>query len=40
MHVVIIAFLVQLVVSAVALWLAMKLTKEEGLLLGLFAAAL
>ncbi len=39
MHVVIIAFLVQLVVSAVALWLAMKLTKEEGSLLGLFAAA-
>ena len=39
MHMVIIAFLVQLVVSAVALWLAMKLTKEEGSLPGLFAAA-
>jgi uncharacterized membrane protein YbhN (UPF0104 family) len=39
MHVVIIAFLVQLVVSAVALWLAMKLTKEEGPFLGLLAAA-
>ncbi len=39
MHVVIIAFLVQLVVSAVALWLVIKLTKEEGSLIGLFAAA-
>jgi len=38
MHVMILAFLVQLVVSAVALWLAMKLTKEEGSLLGLLAA--
>ncbi|OHB61319.1 MAG: hypothetical protein A2168_02655 [Planctomycetes bacterium RBG_13_50_24] len=39
MHVLILAFLVQLVVSAVALWLAMKLTKEEGSFLGLIAAA-
>ena len=39
MHVVILAFLVQLVVSVVALWLAMKLTKEEGPFLGLLAAA-
>jgi hypothetical protein len=39
MYVVILAFLVQLVVSAVALWLAMKLTKEEGPFLGLLAAA-
>jgi len=39
MHVVIIAFLVQLVVTVVALWLAMKLTKEEGPFLGLLAAA-
>lgn len=39
MHVVIIAFLVRLVVSAVALWLAMKLTKEQGPFLGLLAAA-
>jgi len=38
MHVLILAFLVQLVVSAVALWLAMKLTKEEGSFLGLIAA--
>ena len=38
MHVVIIAFLVRLVVSAVALWHAMKLTKEEGPFLGLLAA--
>ena len=40
MHVVIIAFLIQLVVSAGALWFAMKLTKEEGSFLGLLAAAL
>ena len=39
MHVVIIAFLVRLVVSAVALWLAMKLTKEEGSFFGLLVAA-
>jgi len=39
MHVVVVAFLVQLVVSAVALWFAMKLTKEEGPFLGLLAAA-
>ncbi|MBN2592880.1 MAG: hypothetical protein JXA81_05175 [Sedimentisphaerales bacterium] len=39
MHIVILAFLVRLVVSAVALWLAMKLTKEEGPFLGLLAAA-
>ena len=39
MHVVIIAFLVQLTVSAFVLWLAMKLTKEEGSFLGLLAAA-
>ena len=38
-HLLIIAFFVQLTVSAIALWLAMKLTKEEGSLLGLFAAA-
>jgi uncharacterized membrane protein YbhN (UPF0104 family) len=38
-HLLIIAFLVQLTVSAVALWLAMKLTKEEGSFPGLFAAA-
>ena len=35
----IIAFFVQLMVTAIALWLAMKLTKEEGPFLGLFAAA-
>ena len=40
MHVLILAFLVQFVVSAIALWLAMKLTKEEGSFPGLFAAAL
>jgi len=34
-----ITFLVQLTVSAFALWIAMKLTKEDGPLLGLFAAA-
>src|SRR4030042_2800223 len=39
MHVLILAFLFHLVVSAVALWLAMKLTKEEGSFLGLIAAA-
>lgn len=39
MHVVTLAFLVQLVVSAVALWFVMKLTKEEGPFLGLLAAA-
>lgn len=39
MHVVILTFLVQLVVSTVALWLAMKLTKEQGPFLGLLAAA-
>jgi hypothetical protein len=38
-HLLTITFLVQLTVSAFALWLAMKLTKEEGSLLGLFAAA-
>ena len=38
-HLLIIAFLVRLTVSAVALWLAMKLTKEEGSFPGLFAAA-
>jgi len=38
-HLLIIAFFVQLTVSTFALWLAMKLTKEEGSLLGLFAAA-
>lgn len=38
-HLLIITFFVQLTVSAFALWLAMKLTKEEGSLLGLFAAA-
>ena len=35
----IIGFFVQLTVSAIALWLAMKLTKEEGPFLGLLAAA-
>jgi len=39
MHVVIITFLVQLIVSTIALWLAMKLTKEQGPFLGLLAAA-
>jgi hypothetical protein len=39
MHLLIIAFLVQLIVSTVALWLAMKLTKEKGPFLGLLAAA-
>jgi hypothetical protein len=39
MHIVTLVFLVQLVVSAAALWLAMKLTKEEGPFLGLLAAA-
>lgn len=38
-HLLIITFLVQLTVSTFALWLAMKLTKEEGPLLGLLAAA-
>jgi len=38
-HLLIIKFLVQLTVSALALWLAMKLTKEEGSFPGLFAAA-
>lgn len=38
-HLLIIAFFVQLVVSTVALWLAMKLTKEEGPFLGILAAA-
>ena len=38
-HLSIIAFFVQLTVSAVALWLAMKITKEEGSFLGLMAAA-
>lgn len=37
MHVVIITFLVQLMVTTFALWLAMKLTKEEGSFLGLLA---
>ena len=40
MYAVTLAFLVQLIVSAAALWLAMKLTKEEGPFLGLLAAAL
>ena len=40
MHVIIIAFLVQLVVLTVALWLAMKLTKEDGPFWGLLVAAL
>jgi len=35
----IIGFFVQLIVSAIALWLAMKLAKEEGSIPGLFAAA-
>ena len=35
----IIGFFVQLIVSAIALWLAMKLTKEEGPFLGRLAAA-
>ena len=35
----IIGFFVQLIVSAIALWLVMKLTKEEGSFLGLLAAA-
>jgi hypothetical protein len=39
MHVVIITFLVQLMVTTFTLWLAMKLTKEKGPLLGLLAAA-
>jgi len=39
-HLWIIAFVVQLMVSTVALWLAMRLTKEEGPFLGLLAAAL
>lgn len=39
MHVVIITFLVQLMVTAFTLWLAIKLTKEEGSFLGLVAAA-
>jgi hypothetical protein len=39
MHIVIITFAVQLVVYAIALWLAMKFTKEEGPFLGLLAAA-
>ena len=40
MHEMMIAFLAQLVVSTVALWLAMKLTKEEGPFWGLLVAAL
>ena len=39
MYVVILAFLVRLMVTTFALWLAMKLTKEEGPFLGLLAAA-
>jgi hypothetical protein len=39
MYQIIIALLVHLVVTTVALWLAMKLTKEEGSFWGLFAAA-
>ncbi len=39
MHVLILSFLVQLLVTTFALWLAMKLTKEEGSFLGLLAAA-
>jgi len=38
-HLLTITFLVQLTVSAFALWLAMKLTKEDGPFLGLLAAA-
>ena len=38
-HLLIIAFFVRLTVYAVALWLAMKLIKEEGSFPGLFAAA-
>ena len=40
MYQIIIALLIHLVVTTVALWLAMKLTKEEGSFWGLFAAAL
>ena len=40
MQEIIIAFLVQLVVTTVALWLAMKLTKEDGPFWGLLVAAL
>ncbi len=39
MHIAILAFLVQLIVSAVALWIAMKLTNENGSFLGVLAAA-
>jgi hypothetical protein len=35
----ILAFIVQLTISTVALWLAMKFTKEEGPFWGLFVAA-
>jgi len=38
MYEVILAFIVQLVVSAVALWMAMKLTKEEGPFWGFLVA--
>ena len=38
-HMLIIAFFVQLTVSTIALWLAMRLTKEDGPFFGLFAAA-
>ena len=40
MYQIIIALLIHLVVTTVALWLAMKLTKEEGSFWGLFVAAL
>ena len=39
MYGIIIAFVVQLVVSTIMLWLAMKLTKEEGPFWGLLVAA-
>ena len=38
-YLLIIAFFVQLIVSTIALWLAMRLTKEEGPFLGILAAA-
>jgi len=39
MHLVIIALLIQLMVTTFALWLAMKLTKEDDPFLGLLVAA-
>jgi uncharacterized protein YacL len=39
MHVVTLAFLVQLMVTTFTLWLSMKLIKEQGSFLGLFVAA-